>query len=176
MLLWHKQIMLQQHMQIMLQQHMQIMLQQHMQIMLQQHIQIMQQQHKQIMLQQHKQIMLQQNMQIMLQQHMQTMLQQHKQIMLQQHKPFMLYQMSHNMTKPYKMVVHPGKAPIWSESLLSAWRKLECLVILSAHSEDPDQIGWMPRQIWIFAGYTLILLAFVMLPLKCKPCCINHTG
>ena len=48
--------------------------------------------------------------------------------------------------------------PVWSESSLSAWRKLVSLAIHWAHSEDSDQIGWMPRLIWVFAGRTLILL------------------
>ena len=41
------------------------------------------------------------------------------------------YQMSHLMTKPTKWHVRPAKTqislgirPVWSESLLSAWRKL----------------------------------------------------
>ena len=69
------------------------------------------------------------------------------------------------MTKPTKWHVHPAKAqiglgirPVWSESLLSAWRSLGSLAIHKAHSEDSDQTGWMPRLIGVFAGCTLILL------------------
>ena len=65
------------------------------------------------------------------------------------------------MTKPTKRHVHPAKtqislgiSPVWSESLLSAWRKLGSLATHWAHSEDSDQTGQMPRLIWVFAGST----------------------
>ena len=48
--------------------------------------------------------------------------------------------------------------PVWSESSLSAWRKLGSLATQWAHSEDSDQTGWMPMLIWVFAGCTVILL------------------
>ena len=51
-----------------------------------------------------------------------------------------------------------GIRPVWSESSLSAWRKLESLATHWAHSEDSDQTGRMPRLIWVFGGSTLILL------------------
>ena len=35
-----------------------------------------------------------------------------------------------------------------------------------AHSEDSCQTGWMPRLIWVFAGYTDHFACFVMLWLK----------
>ena len=65
--------------------------------------------------------------------------------------------------KTNKMTVRPAKIslgirPVWSESSLSAWRKLGSLATHWAHSEDSDQTGWMPRLIWVFAGRTLILL------------------
>ena len=47
--------------------------------------------------------------------------------------------------------------PVWSESLLSAWRKLWSLSAHWAHSEDTDQTWQMPRLIWVFAGCTVIL-------------------
>ena len=59
------------------------------------------------------------------------------------------------------MSVRPVKtqiSPVWSESSLSAWRKLGSLATHWVHSEDSDQIGRMPRLIWVFAGRTLILL------------------
>ena len=69
------------------------------------------------------------------------------------------------MTKPTKWHVRPAKTqislgihPVWSESSLSAWRKLGSLATHWAHSEDSDQTGWMPRLIWVFAGCTLIML------------------
>ena len=40
----------------------------------------------------------------------------------------------------------------WSESSLSAWRKLGSLPTNRAHSEDSDQTGRMPRLIRVFFG------------------------
>ena len=67
--------------------------------------------------------------------------------------------------KTNKMAVRPAKTqislgirPVWSESLLSAWRKIGSLAIHWAHSEDSDQSERMPRLIWVFAGRTVILL------------------
>ena len=51
--------------------------------------------------------------------------------------------------------------PVWSESSLSAWRKLRSLATNWAHSKDSDQTGWMPRLIWVLAGHTATLLGFV---------------
>ena len=69
------------------------------------------------------------------------------------------------MTKPTKWHVRPAKTqislgirPVWSESSLSAWRKLGSLATHWAHSEDSDQSGQKPRLIHIFAGCTVILL------------------
>ena len=67
--------------------------------------------------------------------------------------------------KTNKMTVRPAKSqislgirPVWSESSLSAWRKLGSLATHWVHSEDSDQTGQMCRLIWVFAGRTLILL------------------
>ena len=72
-------------------------------------------------------------------------------------------------TKPTKWHVHPAKTqislgirPVWSGSSLSAWRKLGSLVTHWAHSEDSDQIGRMPRLIWVFAGRTVNLFCHVV--------------
>ena len=69
------------------------------------------------------------------------------------------------MTKPTKLVrpaknqISLGIRPVWSESSLSAWRKLGSLATHQAHSEDSDQPGWAPpRLIWVFAGRTVTLL------------------
>ena len=51
---------------------------------------------------------------------------------------------------------------VWSESLLSAWRKLGSLATHWVHSKDAVQTRRMPRLIWVFAGCTVILLGFVM--------------
>ena len=60
--------------------------------------------------------------------------------------------------RPAKTQVSLGIRPVWSESSLSAWRKLGSLVTHGAHSENSDQIGQMPRLIWVFFGCTVILL------------------
>ena len=60
--------------------------------------------------------------------------------------------------RPAKTQISLGIRPVWSESSLSAWRKLGPLATHWAHSEDSDQTGRMPRLIWVFAGRTLILL------------------
>ena len=65
--------------------------------------------------------------------------------------------MSRLMTKPTKCHVRPAKTqislgirPVWSESSLSAWKKLGSLATQWAHSEDSDQTGRMPRLNWVF--------------------------
>ena len=65
------------------------------------------------------------------------------------------YELPHDKTN--KMTVRPAKTqislgirPVWSESSLSVWRKLESLATHWAHSEDSDQTGRMPRLIWVF--------------------------
>ena len=79
---------------------------------------------------------------------------------------YRLYEPRHGKTN--KMSVRPAKPqisldirPVWSQSLLAAWRKLGSLAIHWAHSEDSDQTGRMPRLIWVFAGRTLILLVLL---------------
>ena len=69
------------------------------------------------------------------------------------------------MSKPTKWHVRPAKTqislgihPVWSESSLSAWRKLGSLATHWKHSENSDQTGRMPRLIWVFTGRTVILL------------------
>ena len=73
--------------------------------------------------------------------------------------------LSCHITKPTKWHVHPAKTqislgirPVWSESLLSTWRKLGSLATHQAHSEASDQTGQMPRLIWVFAGCTVTSL------------------
>ena len=73
--------------------------------------------------------------------------------------------LSRDMTKPTKWHVRQAKTqislgirPVWSESSLSAWRKLGSLATYWVHSEDSDQMGRMPRLIWVFAGHTVTLL------------------
>ena len=73
------------------------------------------------------------------------------------------------MTKSTKWHVCPAKThislgicPVWSESLLSAWRKLGSLVTYCVHSKDADQTGWMPRLSWVFAGCTCHFVGFAV--------------
>ena len=73
-----------------------------------------------------------------------------------------LYEPRHDKTikvsvRPAKTQISLGICPVWSESSLSAWRKLGPLATHWVHSEDSDQSGRMPRLIWVFAGCTLIL-------------------
>ena len=74
------------------------------------------------------------------------------------------------MTKPTNWPVRQAKTqiilgirPVWSESLLSAWRKLGSLAAHWVHSEASDQTGLTPRLIWDFAGRTGHFVDFVML-------------
>ena len=74
-----------------------------------------------------------------------------------------LYEPRHDKTnkvsvRPAKTQISLGIRPVWSESSLSAWRKLGSLATHWAHSEGSDQTGRMPRLIWVFAGHTCTLL------------------
>ena len=62
------------------------------------------------------------------------------------------------LVRTAKTQISLGIRPVWSESFLSAWRKLGSLATHWAHSEDSDRTGRMPRLIWDFAGRTVILL------------------
>ena len=68
-------------------------------------------------------------------------------------------EISRRMTKLTKWPVRWVKTqislvirPVWSESLLYAWRHVEPLTTYWAHGEDSDLTGWMPRLIRVFAG------------------------
>ena len=61
--------------------------------------------------------------------------------------------------KTNKMAVRPAKTqislgirPVWSESSLSAWRKVGSLATHWTHNKGSDQTGRMPRLIWVFVG------------------------
>ena len=76
--------------------------------------------------------------------------------------------LSRLMSKPTKWPVRPAKTqislgirPVWSESSLSAWRKLGSLATHWAYNEDSDQTGRMPRLIWVFARRTCHFVGFV---------------
>ena len=84
--------------------------------------------------------------------------------------------MSRIVTKPTKWHVRPAKTqislgihPVWSESSLFVWRKLESLATHLAHSKDSDQTGRMPRLIWVFAGRKCHFVGLVTMGLKCRP-------
>ena len=68
--------------------------------------------------------------------------------------------------RPAKTQISLGIRPVWSESSLSAWRKLGSVATSWAHSEDSDQTGRMPRLIWVFAGRTCHFVGFDMKLLK----------
>ena len=80
-----------------------------------------------------------------------------------------------------KTQINLGIRPVWSESSLSAWRKLGYLAAKWAHMEDSDQTGRIPRLIWVFAGHTLILLVLsyrcsCMYRCKCGEILTEHAG
>ena len=71
--------------------------------------------------------------------------------------------------KTNKMIVSPAKTlislgihPVWSESSLSALKIAKDPSFLHADSRESDQIGQMPRLIWVFAGRTCHFVGFVM--------------
>ena len=64
--------------------------------------------------------------------------------------------------RPVKTRISLGICPVWSESLLSAWRKLGSWATHWAHSKDTEQTGRMPRLIWVFARHTCHFVGFVM--------------
>ena len=77
--------------------------------------------------------------------------------------------LSRLMTKPTKWHGCPGKTqislgirPIWSESSLCTQWVAKDPSFLHADREDPDQTGWMPRLIWVFARRTCHFVGFVM--------------
>ena len=63
---------------------------------------------------------------------------------------------------PAKTQISLGICPVWSESLLSAWRNNGSLATHRVHSKGSDQIWRMPRLIWVFAGCTGHFADFVM--------------
>ena len=76
---------------------------------------------------------------------------------------FRIFELRHDKTKnmsvrPAKTQISLGIRPVWSESSLSAWRKLGPLATHWVHSKDSDQTRRMPRLIWVFAGRTATLL------------------
>ena len=84
------------------------------------------------------------------------------------------------MTKPTKWHVRPSKTqislgirPVWSESSLSAWRKLGSLATHWVHSEGSAQTGWMPWLIWVFAGHAATLLVLSCCGSYNYCCCIS---
>ena len=60
--------------------------------------------------------------------------------------------------RPAKTQISLGICPVWSESSLCAQWVAKGPSFLRTDSEDSDQIGRMPRLIWVFAERTLILL------------------
>ena len=80
--------------------------------------------------------------------------------------------MSRSMTKPSNLPVRPkntqislGIRPVWPESSLCPLWVAKVPRFLQADSEDSDQIAWMSRFIWGFAGRTVHFVCFDMLRL-----------
>ena len=70
--------------------------------------------------------------------------------------------------RPEKTQISLGIRTDWWESSLCAQRVAKDPMFLHADNEDSDQIGLMPRLIWVFAGRTgLFVVGFVMLRPKC---------
>ena len=59
----------------------------------------------------------------------------------------------------------PGLPSVWSESSLSAWRKIGYLATHWVHSKDTDQAGRITRLIWLFVVRMCYFVGFVMLRL-----------
>ena len=80
-----------------------------------------------------------------------------------------LHDKTNKMTvRPAKTQISLGIPPVWSESsLCTKWVAMDT-IFLPADSEDSDQIGQMPRLIWVFCGCTCYFLGFVMRWLKCR--------
>ena len=64
---------------------------------------------------------------------------------------------------PAKTLIILGILQVWSESSLCAQWVAKDPSFLHADSEDSDQTGRMPRQIWVFAGGHSHFVGFVML-------------
>ena len=78
------------------------------------------------------------------------------------------WQNQQNGMCPAKTQISLGICPVWSESSLSAWRKLGSLTTHWAHYKDSDQTGQMPKLICVFAGCTCHFVGFVTRRLKCQ--------
>ena len=87
---------------------------------------------------------------------------------MDEHKVHKLH-MGHLMTKPTKWHMRPAKTRIslgirlvWSESSLSAWRKMGSLATHWVHNKDSDQTGLMPSLIRVFTWRIDHFAGFVM--------------
>ena len=83
--------------------------------------------------------------------------------------------LSHHLTKPTRWSVCPAKTlisysicTIWSESLLSTWRKLGSLVTRWAHSKTVIRLGGCPSWSESSLGAQVILLVL--------SCCSSFNG
>ena len=72
--------------------------------------------------------------------------------------------------RPVKAQISLGIRPVWSESSLSAWRKLGSLATHWAPSKGSDQTGRMPRLIWVFVGHTV---TFLVLSCRTSYCTVS---
>ena len=70
--------------------------------------------------------------------------------------------------RPGKTQISLGIHPVWSDSLLSPWRKLGSFTTHWVHSKDSNQTGRMPRLICLLGAHIILLVlscagSFVML-------------
>ena len=70
--------------------------------------------------------------------------------------------LSTSMTKPANLFVRPAKTqirlsirPVWSESLLSAWRNIGSIAIHKAHSEDSADTHADLSLLWVHRSFCL---------------------
>ena len=59
--------------------------------------------------------------------------------------------------RPAKTQISLGICPVWSESFLSAWRKLGSLATHWVHSEDSDQTGRLPSLIRLDRDFAVFM-------------------
>ena len=64
---------------------------------------------------------------------------------------------------PAKTQISLAISPVWSASLLSAWRNTGSIANYWAHSQDSDLTGQIPRLIRVFAGRTCHFVGSVLL-------------
>ena len=96
-----------------------------------------------------------------------------KEILWKQENPPTQCEPRHDKTnkmsvRPAKTQISLGIRPVWSASSLCAQRVAKNPSFLHADSEDSDQLGRIPRLIWVFAVRTCHSVGLVVRRLICK--------